>query len=322
MAAMLEVLSLREGLTVLEIGTGTGYNAALLCEIVRDPSKVYSIDIDPDNVEDARKNLAAAGYVGLTLECRDGAEGLAAHAPYDRIIATCSISEVPPSWIHQLRDRGVLVAPIWINGAQITPSFEKHGDLLAGQSTVLGGFMKIRPQTYEDLLAGSTQVESDVLISSEHPDLFPERDVMALLEGPRTLTRLTLEGLSPKMRPAFFIFLALREKTSVEVFLENEEDRLGFGDAAAGLIDCLRGSACLVSRDWSIVSYGHEYARRRVEAVAAEWHRLGRPGLDRVQASLYPRGVEIHPGPGDAVFVKGANRLLVSIRPTAARPLA
>jgi protein-L-isoaspartate O-methyltransferase len=315
MAAMLEVLALREGLRVLEIGTGTGYNAALLCEIVRDPSMVCSIDIDPDNVTDARKNLAAAGYTGVTLECRDGAEGLAAHAPYDRIIATCSISEVPPTWIDQLRDGGILVAPIWINGAQITPSFQKHGRLLAGESTVLGGFMKIRPQTYEDLLARSTQVESDVLISSEYPELFPERDVMALLDGPRTLTALTLGGLDPKMRPAFFVYLALQEKRSVEVFLKEEEDRFGFGDAAAGIIDCLRGSACLVSREWNVVSYGHEYARERVEAVAAEWDRLGRPGLDRLQASLYAPGVEINPGPDDVVFVKGANRLLVTIRP-------
>ena len=69
------------------------------------------------------------------------------------------------------------------------------------------------------------------------------------------------------------------------------------------------------SREWNVVSYGHEYARERVEAVAAEWDRLGRPGLDRLQASLYAPGVEINPGPDDVVFVKGANRLLVTIRP-------
>ena len=244
----------------------------------------------------------------MTLECRDGVKGLAVHAPYDRIIATCSISEVPSSWIDQLKDGGVLVAPIWINGAQITPSFERRGQLLIGQSTVLGGFMKIRPRVHEDLRSGLAQGENDILISSERSDLFPERDVITLLRGPRTLTRLNLRDLSPKIRSAFFIFLALREKTSVEVFWESEENELGFGDAAAGIIDCLRWSACLVLRDWSIVSYGHEYARRRIEAVTAEWDRLGRPGLDRIQASFYPRSVEIDLGPSDTVFARGANQ--------------
>ena len=54
--------------------------------------------------------------------------------------------------------------------------------------------------------------------------------------------------------------------------------------------------------------------------MTAEWDRLGRPGLDRIQASFYPRSVEIDLGPSDTVFARGANQLLVSIRPTALCP--
>ena len=75
MADMLQLLELRPGMRVLEIGAGTGYNAALLAEIVGDPSLVTTVDIQADVVEQARRSLARAGYAGVTVLPRDGFEG-------------------------------------------------------------------------------------------------------------------------------------------------------------------------------------------------------------------------------------------------------
>ncbi|MGH3995296.1 MAG: methyltransferase domain-containing protein, partial [Pseudonocardiaceae bacterium] len=107
MIRMLEVLQVADGMRALEIGTGTGYNAALLCHRLGQDN-VCSIDIDPALITDARARLAGLGY-HPALVAADGAEGLAGHAPFDRIIATCSVRAIPPAWIHQLAPGGLLL---------------------------------------------------------------------------------------------------------------------------------------------------------------------------------------------------------------------
>ena len=110
MAVMLEALDAEPGHRVLEIGTGTGYNAALLCERLGS-EHVTSIDIEEALVEAARDRLRTAGY-RPRLWVGDGFEGWAEDAPYDRIIATCTADRIPPAWVAQLRTGGVIVAPL------------------------------------------------------------------------------------------------------------------------------------------------------------------------------------------------------------------
>ena len=120
MARMLELLDARPGHRVLEVGTGTGYNAALLSHALGD-EHVHSVDIDPDLVDAARARLAAIGY-RPTLAAVDGAAGLPEHGPYDRIIATCSVPRVPWAWAQQLADDGVILADVKVALARATSS--------------------------------------------------------------------------------------------------------------------------------------------------------------------------------------------------------
>ena len=110
MIRMLEALDVHSGHRVLEIGTGTGYNAALLSHRLGD-RQVFSVDIDADLVELASRRLARAGY-HPTLVAVDGEQGLPDHAPYDRIIATCSVSAVPWSWAQQTRTGGMILVDV------------------------------------------------------------------------------------------------------------------------------------------------------------------------------------------------------------------
>lgn len=105
MAVMLEQLELAPGHRVLEIGTGTGYNAALVAEIVGGSGSVVTVDVDPDLVDRARASLAAAGFAGVTVVCGDGADGVPGHAPYDRVIVTAGVRELAPAWLAQLGPR-------------------------------------------------------------------------------------------------------------------------------------------------------------------------------------------------------------------------
>jgi methyltransferase of ATP-grasp peptide maturase system len=111
MIRMLEALDVAEGMRVLEIGTGTGYNAALLSHRLG-AENVYSIDIDAHLIDNARDRLHRLGYTAATLAAVDGIEGLPDHAPYDRIIATCALFAVPAAWITQLRPNGLALVHI------------------------------------------------------------------------------------------------------------------------------------------------------------------------------------------------------------------
>ncbi|MGH3826252.1 MAG: methyltransferase domain-containing protein, partial [Pseudonocardiaceae bacterium] len=111
MAWMLHALDARPGMRVLEVGTGTGYNAALLAHLLG-PDCVVSIDVDEAVTERARRALATAGY-RPRVEVADGAEGFPPAAPYDRVIATCSFPQVPAAWAEQTKPGGKIVTHLY-----------------------------------------------------------------------------------------------------------------------------------------------------------------------------------------------------------------
>lgn len=110
MVRMLELLDIHDGDRVLEIGTGTGYNAALLSHRLGHKN-IYSVDVDPELVAVARQRLADIGY-NPTLVAVDGDHGLPEHGPYDRIIATCSTPRIPWAWIEQTKVGGQILADL------------------------------------------------------------------------------------------------------------------------------------------------------------------------------------------------------------------
>ncbi|MEU9010945.1 methyltransferase domain-containing protein [Streptomyces sp. NPDC048479] len=110
MARMLEELDVEDGNAVLEIGAGTGYNAALLSHRLGD-DLVTTVDLDPEITESARSHLAAAGH-HPTVATGDGARGCPARAPFDRIIATCTLPSVPFDWLPQCSPGARILAPL------------------------------------------------------------------------------------------------------------------------------------------------------------------------------------------------------------------
>jgi protein-L-isoaspartate O-methyltransferase len=115
MIRMLEALELRNGQRVLEIGTGTGYNAALLSTRLGATS-VASVDLEPDLVATAKRRLEQIGLLP-NLVATDGAHGLSEAGPFDRIIATCSVPRIPHPWVEQLAPDGRVLTDLKITGA-------------------------------------------------------------------------------------------------------------------------------------------------------------------------------------------------------------
>jgi protein-L-isoaspartate O-methyltransferase len=110
MADMLHALDVRDGDTVLEIGAGSGYNAALLCHRVGD-SRVTTVDLGTDLTDAARAHLHEAGHHPAVVT-GDGALGCPGRAPFDRIIATCAMPSVPAAWLDQCAPDAIVVTPL------------------------------------------------------------------------------------------------------------------------------------------------------------------------------------------------------------------
>lgn len=144
--SMLEDLDVQDGHRVLEIGTGTGYSTALLCQRLGD-SQVTSIEVDPGVGGRARAALLSAGYKP-TAVVRDGLNGWPGGAPYDRVIATCSVRTLPAPWIQQTNRGGIILATMsgWLHGSAlarvtVTGPDSALGEFLPGTVS----FMPARP---------------------------------------------------------------------------------------------------------------------------------------------------------------------------------
>lgn len=150
MAIMLEQLDLRAGQRVLEIGAGTGYNAALMAHIVGPAGQVVTIDIDEDIVAAARAHLAAAGFERVRAICSDGGMGHPDAAPYDRIIVTVGTDDIAPAWREQLRHDGRLVVPIgvtsldMVSGSKVLATFDHVDDHLESRILAYCRFVPLR----------------------------------------------------------------------------------------------------------------------------------------------------------------------------------
>jgi protein-L-isoaspartate(D-aspartate) O-methyltransferase len=123
-----EPLGLGLGHRFLEIGTGSGYGAAVAREVVGDSGQVTSIEIDPLTYAFARQNLERAGYADIVLVLGDGGLGYAPRAPYDRIAVTAACAEIPPPLVAQLTLGGQIIAPLVEDGLQKLTIITKHAN--------------------------------------------------------------------------------------------------------------------------------------------------------------------------------------------------
>ena len=134
-ALMTELLDIVPGARILEVGTGCGYQTAVLCAL---GATVYSVEVVEPLATAAAARLKAMGYVQVTVRARDGRTGWPEEAPFDGIMVTAAAASVPPALVDQLRFGGCLVIPIGPSGAtQQLQRLEKRADGSCEAKTVL-----------------------------------------------------------------------------------------------------------------------------------------------------------------------------------------
>ncbi len=318
MAIMLEQLGLAPGQRVLEIGAGTGYNAALLAYLVGEHGQVVTIDIDEDIVAGARDHLAAAGYERVQVICGDGWQGYPPGAPYDRIILTVGSHDIPPAWWAQLAPGGRLVLPLSLRDVQKVVAFEVEGDHLVSVSLRDGGFMMLRGPSAGPLRAIRVGSEPGLVFSADL-SRFDAEDVYRLLNTPgRDLPT----GISVGPREVWGglnLWLALRDPRFCGAFGEKEPAARGFIPAACGAPGKYHmtwgfystGRLCLLAPppsppappgsevptiDLFVRSFGPDdtLAADLIAAVHA-WAAAGRPATAGLRIRAYPAGVPLPP---------------------------
>jgi len=126
-AIMCEALDIRVGQKILEIGTGSGYHAAIVAHLVGSKGHVYSIERHASLAKQAKEHLKSTSVKNVTVEIGDGSQGLALYQPYDRIYVTAASPRIPPPLIEQLQDPGKLLVPVGDMYCELTLLEKKEG---------------------------------------------------------------------------------------------------------------------------------------------------------------------------------------------------
>jgi protein-L-isoaspartate(D-aspartate) O-methyltransferase len=135
-AIMCEALDLHPGQHVLEIGTGSGYHAAIVATIIKPTGHIYTIERHHHLAQTAQENLNRTHITNATVETGDGSKGLPEHQPYDRIYVTAAAPHTPPPLIKELKEDGKLLVPVGDMYCDLILTEKQHGTT---QSKSLGG---------------------------------------------------------------------------------------------------------------------------------------------------------------------------------------
>jgi protein-L-isoaspartate(D-aspartate) O-methyltransferase len=341
MAIMLETLAVQPGQRVLEIGAGTGYNAALLAHIVGERGSVTAIDFDEDIAQAAREHLQLAGYPEVQVIQGDGVYGYPANAPYDRIILTASTADIAPAWWEQLKPGGRLVMPFkltglthipltqsWLLADQVLLAFERQNDSLVSVATNACGFMPLRGLFAQPLNRTLRLVPEDGYLAlmdgpgdlALAPQLFQHPGTDEIL--PLTLSDLELPGLR--------LWLALRDSAYCELYGQEKVLQPAGGaplirlpgttltaiglyeDQGMGLLTRPPDlpDEVLPSR-LTLRSFGDNSATAaRLREHITAWDRAGRPFRWRQRGLL--ENVQVRVYPPDTTYLPGEHELMVA----------
>lgn len=269
-AAMLTALDVRDGHRVLEIGAGTGWNAALLSARAGERGHVVSVEVDPVVADDARRILSDAGYPPVVVT-GDGTKGYAPDAPYERVICTASVRAIPQAWIEQTRPGGVIVAPWGTDyGDDALTRLEVHEDGSAsGRCGANLAFMRVRHQRRDFLEPSADEVDA--------------ADTTETTRGGRELFEMVTFA-----RAAFTIGLRVPSCYLTVEDVDDDRRQIELHDVRSrswARVTLVRGQD-----PWTVHQLGSRRLWDEVDTAYAWWCDAGSPTPDRYGLTVTPDG--------------------------------
>jgi protein-L-isoaspartate(D-aspartate) O-methyltransferase len=346
MAIMLEQLELAAGQRVLEIGAGTGYNAALIGQIVGSGGQVTTVDIDDDIVSAAREHLAAAGADNVQVVCADGGQGYAPGAPYDRLILTVAAWDIAPAWYDQLAPGGRLVLPVQLaGGPQESMAFDRTPPLVEpkfiSRSARDCGFMPLRGDFAGPEVVTALGPEPGLELSTSGPPGASAEQIYEWLTAPAVRKTTGLRTTESAAFGSLSQWIGLHVPNIVTLSMEGEPspadqwpvlfeyrgravERFAIGQltssgiafltqssASSSLVRAAAGDQPLFAVD--VLGYGPSGAQHAGElaGLLAAWDAAGRPATSQLRLRVYSRDAHVDLAPGEVLLQKRWSQLIV-----------
>jgi protein-L-isoaspartate(D-aspartate) O-methyltransferase len=299
---MLDMLQLRPGHTVFELGAGSGWNAALMGYLVGPTGRVYSLEIISEVAKMAVDTIATLGIKNVHIMEADGGEGYAAGAPYDRAIFTAGAYDLPHHFYEQMKDGGLLLVVIKNAGGgdhlfllrKMADHFESLESMPCGFVQLTGQYQmsSLEPITVETLPEWRELQQQE---RSKTPFWWGGKGKEGLVW--RTLGIRSFLGIT---EPCFRAF-----KTAKAAERLREEHYFGLWDQA-------QRSLVLAKDDW-LIAYGSTVAKERLLQKIRQWVDLGMPSAASFALQVYPRDVPLSAGEQQWIVTRRESQFLWSL---------
>ena len=282
---MLDMLQIKRGHTVFELGAGSGWNAALMGHLVGPEGRVFSLELIPEVARMAAATIEGLGLDNVTIIEADGGDGYPGGAPYDRAIFTAGAHDLPGPFFEQMNEGSLLLMVIKNRGGGDNLFLlRKFADHFASLDSTPCGFVQMK---------GRHQVDSlEPIVLDSLPD-WPQLRDKKISERPfwwggkgrdgirwRTLGIRSFLGI---VEPLFQVFKT--EKTGEQT---REEHYFGLWDESE--------RSLVIARDDSLMAYGNSTAEERLMEQVKYWVELGMPTAASFEVQIHPVGVALTPG--------------------------
>lgn len=299
---MLDILQLKPGHTVFELGAGSGWNAALLGHLVGPAGHVYSLEIIPEVAWRAAESIEASRATNVHVIAADGGEGHTAGAPYDRAIFTAGAYDLPRHFYDQIKVGGLLLIVIKNEGGGdnlfLLRKMDDHFESLESMSC---GFVQLR---------GKHQIDSLDPISLETLSEWGELQDREVVRTPFWWGGKGNEG-SMWRTLGIRSFLGITEP-SFQAFKTDKTDQHSREDHYFGLWDKENGSLVL-AKDESLIAYGNVRAKERLLQSIHQWVDLGMPAAASFMLQVYPHDFPLTAGEHQWIVKRKESQFLWSL---------